>query len=415
MKMNDKVLQASRERSAFRVSAQRLVTVGVILGTVWLVEVTLTSGPFAQMLPNPMPAILSIMLFVIAFSAGVGLIVSYKPLVPRSLPRTYGAGIARIAIIIAILLAFLAVATGATGYDPVFGEQRQETSLLGSAWAPASLGSVAARLAMPNRFTLFDWALVASITAVSLVPGGRTIPALIIIMVALRTVLLPDASGTMWTAKSRNLILLIIAGVASILFFVAFAAERALASGATAFSAENLEYYGYNFGPPLIQYVHATIGVIGEAARLVQVTSPAHLPYPGFGLFFQDLFSFLPGHQPTVTDETRSVYLAAGSLVVVSRPGGTVATLFMLNGNAGVIIGGLAYGAILTFLLKRGIEAKRYAESSWFLLLAATFVVGAYGTGTPTTFTLLSAIVAWIVCSASGLSSSSRLSGVSHR
>ena len=61
---------------------------------------------------------------------------------------------------------------------------------------------------------------------------------------------------------------------------------------------------GYTFGPDWLRYLAATLGVIGESARITHTAVPLVVGHRGFELLLADVASFLPGHQETVTAAT---------------------------------------------------------------------------------------------------------------
>ncbi|MDH3026962.1 hypothetical protein QEN35_21640 [Gordonia alkanivorans] len=168
------------------------------------------------------------------------------------------------------------------------------------------------------------------------------------------------------------------------------AATRAAATEGAGFTANNLAGYGYGDLPVFVQYAIATLGIIGESAMVSHAVTPEILPEAGFSLLISDVFSPLPAFSETVTEHTISVYQAAGSQVFVSRPGGAPTTFYLLGGRTGVALGGFVYGAILMGLLNGVYGRASQICGVFFLILGATLVLGAYGTGTPTALTLLS-------------------------
>lgn len=381
------------EKSVWQ-AARRLLWVAVIVGVLWIVEALVTSGPIAAKMPDVMPSIISAVLFVICFAAGALAIATRgtKSLTSLSLPD--GRWITRLMLTAAIGVSAVAAVTDSSSYNPVLGDESRNSSLLGFIWAPISLASVAAVLVISTRLSKIDWLLVLGVAAMATLVGGRTVPTVIVLMIALRALYLPEHRGTLRRVSPHTLLLL--AGV-SVLAAVLLSAIAATRSESTGFTEANLDYYGYDFGPPALRNLLATLGIIGESARVTHLAVPTTVPYAGFGLLIDDVLSFLPWASDTVTARTIDIYGAIGSVVFTSRPGGTASTMFILLGDIGVMIGAFAYGLVLMWTLRRAaIPGHRYS-AAFFLLLMATFVIGVYGTGTPTSLTLISVLLAWLI------------------
>lgn len=374
----------------------RLCLMAAIVGIVWLLESTAASGPFIERFGRPLATIGSSVLFVLAFVLAA-MLASTRP---RRKSRTSSlraspSRIARIACLFSVALTAYCLASGRATYDPLLGDEARSVDLLALIWAPVALGSAAALLSLQRKFRWTDWLLLVLVAVLASAIGGRTTPGLIAVMVVLRFLVLPAYPSFVPRHVSARVVIGVGLGAIGVALILSFAAaNRAQTSG---FTDGNLEYYGYSAWPEQLRYLGATLGVIGESAHITHAVVPDVLPFRGFGLIIEDVLSFTPWSSKTITESTIDLYRAAGSVVFVSRPGGTAATFYLLGGTAGVLAGGAAYGWVLLRLVMRTFREGAHYSAAAFLLLASTFVVGMYGTGTPTAVTLLSFGVATAV------------------
>lgn len=405
------ILEDARPRSALSsFLARRLTIVAAILSTGWVVETIIASGPFVEYYGRHTSNLVSIGLFLLAFAAATRLASTSRGPIQgdtggvesakaKYVPRAVALG--------SILLTSAALLAGRAGYNPLLTDEGRSDDLLSIIWAPVAVGAAAALISAPRRLRAGDWLLLAGVGLSAALVGGRTTPGLILVMLLARYVFFPAyPSLSPRKLAPRTVILFALAGLLAALAFSAAAATRAATDGNVGFSDSNLAFYGYATWPTWLQSLAATLGVIGESSHVTHAVVPDTLGFQGIGLLMEDIFSFLPGQQRTITATTIDVYAAAGSVVFVSRPGGTVATLYLLGGDIAVVAGASVYAVLLFVLARRVYAGARVFCPPAFLVLFSTLVVGVYGTGTPTALTFLAVTVASVTLAVSRTRSS---------
>ncbi|WP_152930160.1 hypothetical protein [Gordonia jacobaea] len=277
----------------------------------------------------------------------------------------------------------------------MLGDSSRNESLIGAVWSPVSLGSVAVLLAVQRqKLCKRDLFLVGAILVTTAILGGRTVPGLIILMLLVRRMFFVLADdGISLKPFSRREVAILVALVVLLVGALGLLAQFRQPELNTAPSSNSEFIYYGGVRPAALQYLVATAGIIGESARVAHFAVPVYHAESGFGLLFTDVFSFLPWFSSTVTAETVDVYRSAGSTVMVSRPGGTPSTLYFIGGESGVVVGGFVYALIFSWLLVRYYTSGRLFYSLMLLMILPVFILGIYGTGTPTSLTVLTLLV----------------------
>lgn len=396
-------------------AARRLIYLVIALGAVWAVEVFTARGPMSGAFSAEWKPLFSVLIFVVFFAIGVSL---------AALPRSRGGerrsfstsgvvSVSRFGCGVSLVLIAYNLVSGFGTYNPVLVDGARSSTPLLLLWSPIAIGSTASLLFAKRPLARVDIALVVVVAFSALLLGGRTVPGFIGLFLLIRFLFIPtDASYFLARVSFSRVILILSVVCAAGLSLSYFAAVRAGGDDeGSAFGSSNLSLYGYNSGPVLVRYLMATFGIIGESSRVTHAVVPELLPHPGFRLLLSDVFSFLPSFSDTITKETIVVYEYAGAVVFVSRPGGTPSTLYFLGGWVGVAVGSALFGLILMGVL-RVVYSRGYTVlGPVFLILAVTFTLGAYGTGTPNSLTVIAIAVALTV-NLAGLFLSALLAGV---
>lgn len=367
------------------------------LAAIWAVEIAVTRGPLQSLYGPISDSFAGVGFFVL----GALLAVRMAAVVSRRRNRGGGdRGVigpvpgARGLSYIAAATAGYAAYTGQSNYELILAGQNQ--SLVGQLWGPVSLGAAAVILASPMRLVRRDAIALSVLLVAASLAGGRTVPGLILIMLLLRYMFLDASRSTRARKRSRAKSVLILGIAASVLVitFSVLGGIRTNALGGGGFTDADLASKGYESGPVWLRYLASTLGVIGEAARVNRVALPDLLPYQGFGLLISDMFSFLPSFVETVDLATIKPYHSVGSIVFTSHPGGTPTTLYLLGGHLGVLVGAIVYTLIIATLAQRSSLDGGVVARVLLLIFGATYLLGAYGTGTPTGAQVIAALVA---------------------
>lgn len=366
---------------------KRLLLAIMALTGIWLLEIAVSEGPLRQYSPSNWAAVTTDLIF-----AGTAILAIR---VERSFPsrshsapiRSQSAATGRILTVMAIVVAGYVAATGISDYatQQTLGNH----SVIGQFWPALNISGAALMLSTDQKLSKVDLILLVGNIAVATIPGGRTVAGLILLAAALKWIFFTSGARTARKRASAFACICVL-----ILAFGVGGASRSTANGNNSFNPEILNSEGYNAHFAPFTYVEATMGIVGEAALVTHTEVPSRVRYAGAKLLGEDMFSFLPGHQETVNHVTIFPYEGLGSYVKSSRPGGTPNTLYLLGGNWLVGIGGFLYALILARLCHVSVQANRppLARPA-FLIVGSTFMLGAYGIGTPTATTTLALIV----------------------
>jgi hypothetical protein len=369
------------------------------LGAVWALEILVAKGPLLTVYGSISAPLTAVILFVAAAAAAVS--VGRRWVQPDAPSRTqsfsYGPGLL---CVLASVVAFYAATTQQSSYELVLAHENE--SLVGQLWAPLSLAAAALLIVSMEKASVANLLLLLVLVISSAAAGGRTVPGLMLTMFFLSRMLLHSEEYRLAGPNSRlkRYVAWTVVAFSLVVLMSWVGAVRSNAIGGDGFTPDDMARNGYGAGPLWLQYLVATLGVIGESARITHVAVPDLLPYQGATLLISDILSFLPQFEATVTQATMEPYAAVGSIIFTSRPGGTPTTLYLLGGYFGVLVGAFMYTLALVVLVSKARTSRRILVSVAALLLTSTYVLGMYGTGTPTAATMVAFLLVsiWVAC-----------------
>lgn len=369
-------------------SRLRLLLVANTVFAIWLFEVIVAHGLYFDRIADSR-ATTVVGIVALAITADAFLI--FYPV--RALPESssgfykYSRRIGYLLLGLGSALVLYLVPSGRLDYENVI-RSADGIGVL-AIWGPLLVAGVMVLLYSMPHIRLWDTVLIAGVTVLSLLPGGRTVPTVIVLMFALNLLVyrrkLPKISGK----AVASLAVLAIAGAWGLGLV---SATRSSGLDTDVWSEQNLAKHGYTSFVPGGAILLANVGVIGEAALVARTTVPEELAFDSPLLAATDLLSFIPGQNHTVDAFSIETYRAFGEPVGTSRPGGLHTSLYYMGGNLAIV----GLGALYFWFITHGFEKARarrplhYASS---LLFLSTFVLGAYGVGLPTGMLFLSFVI----------------------
>lgn len=384
-----------------RQSDFRLFLIFLLVPAIWLVEVYLARGYYYSLISTERGATIA-SIFVFTFFGSLPFLKKIEPKSINRGPREQNSKfLGRFGILLALAGASIVlylVPSGRISYASVI---RSDDGIgVYAIWGPLMVAGTMLILATTSRTSMKQLAFFAALIIVASLPGGRTIPAVILVFVLLHFLIYAPAIKPLSAKLIARVVIALLVGVWAL---AALGSLRDAGLESDNWSERSLAQYGYTSSLPGGAAIKANLGIIGESAMVSRVMTPTTIPFQGPTLIFSDLLSFVPGINETFDSHSQAIYGEFGAPTETSRPGGLHSTFYVVGGN--VAVAALAF--MFSFICRHSVQYARNGSLGWFgfsILFVTAFLIGAYGVGIPTGMLFLGLLIYWTVLIFSGFS-----------